>query len=264
MTSAKPDRLPERVVRKTLFPANMAKSERKQFARELYAVHSRIFSGVSLKDFTSHVVEPQAELTAIQVFFDQSGQLVGYCAFHRFTRELERRRVVVLRAEAGLLPQYRGRAFAHWFGMLGALREKLRHPFARVFYFGTLVHPSSYRFFCKYFPTVFPRRDNERSVAMRELAIALADSFEASPVDAHTPLVRDVGWVTRETLEHPALISEQGQADVHYFETTNPGYVEGHGLVVLVPVTFSNVGYAILKRFSEIILGMARRRHFPL
>lgn len=264
MTTGRQDEAPQRVSRRTLVPADMSADERARFARDLYAVHSHIFSGVSMERFASHVVEPPAEHTAIQVFEDETGRLVGYCAFHRYARALNGEPVIVLRAEAGLLPEYRGKALAHWFGMFGALREKLRHPFTRVFYFGTLVHPSSYRFFCKYFPTIFPRHDQDAPDDIRALAIAVADSWEDPAVSPDAPLVRDVGWVTIETLEHPAFISDEGRADIRYFETVNPGYTRGHGLVVLLPVTLGNVSRAILKRVTQIVAGWLRRRRHPL
>ncbi|PRY71402.1 hypothetical protein [Marivita geojedonensis] len=238
----------------------MHRQERLRFARELYAVHSQIFSGVSFERFVSHVLEPTAECTKIQVYRDFAGKLVGYCAFHRFAREFDGRRTIVLRAEAGLLPKYRGKAIAHWFGMLGALKEKLRHPFLHVIYFGTLVHPSSYRFFCKYFPDVFPRHGAEALPTTFRTAIELAESFGDPTVDPRDPLIREVGWITKNTLEHPALISDDALYDIHYFETRNPGYSKGHGLVVMVPVTFSNVGQAIITRVTEAILGWIRRR----
>lgn len=252
------------VFRETVVPAEMTDEEKKRCARDLYTVHSKIFSGVSFERFTSHVIEPPAEHTEIQVYRGASGELVGYCAFHRFSREIGGRPLKVLRAEAGLLPEYRGRAIAHWFGMQGALREKLRHPFRRVIYFGTLVHPSSYRFFCKYFPRVFPHHNRKMSSTSHGVAVSLAESFDNPAVDPDNPLVRDVGWVTKKTLEHPALVSAQGLDDVEHFRNLNPGYARGHGLVVLVPVTIRNVGQAILTRIWETFVGWLRRRPAPL
>lgn len=252
------------VSRRTVHPSRMAPDERARFARELYRVHARIFSGVSFEEFVAHVVEPPAELTAIQVFHGAGGALVGYCAFHRFVRRIQGRHTIVLRLEAGLLPEYRGKAMAHWFGMLGALKEKLRHPLARVMYLGTLVHPSSYRFFCKYFPVVFPRRNQHVPPRIHALAVALADSFADPPSDPTNPMVRDVGWVTIETLEHPAMVSRHARADIEFFEVENPGYGRGDGLVVVVPVTLVNVGTAIGRRLVEIAHGWLRRRQSPL
>lgn len=257
--------LPRKVVRReTRFPAHMAPEAKDRFAREIYAVHNRIFEGVPFDRFLTHVVDPPAQQTAIQVFYDENGRLVGYCAFHRYARKVQGQPTIVLRAEAGLLPEYRGRAVAHWFGMLGALREKIRHPFTRVVYFGTLVHPSSYRFFCKYFPQVYPRHDTETPAEIASLAEQVADSFQDPPVDPDNPLVRDVGWVTIQTLESPGFISAAGLEDARFFEARNPGYSQGHGLVVIVPVTMGNVGRAIAGRLREVVIGWARRHHIPL
>lgn len=264
MPSTNPPQSHLKVRRETFLPERMRDAARARLAKDLYEVHSKIFSGVSLEGFIAHVVEPPAEYTAIRVFRSGPDKLVGYCAFHRFARVIEGRRTIVLRAEAGLLPEYRGQAVAHWFGMLGALLEKLKHPFQRVVYLGTLVHPSSYRFFCKYFPSVYPSHGQNASSHRHTLAVALADSFQDPAVDPENPLVRDVGWITDQTLEHPAFISRSGRADIDYFEKVNPGYSSGHGLVVIVPVTMTSVGGAIARRFIEILHGYIGRRKVPL
>lgn len=247
-----------------IVPSTLSDLERARFARELYAVHSRIFAGSTLESFVDHVIDCPAEHTAIEIYRDECDTLIGYCALHRFARVIEGRPITVLRAEAGLLPEFRGLGLAHWFGMTGALREKLRHPLSRVVYFGTLVHPSSYRFFCKYFPTVFPRRGLDMPTAYRALALALADTFDDPAVDAADPLVRDVGWITTETLEHPAFGSKRAVEDTRFFEASNPGYKVGHGLVVLVPVTFNNVGTAVLRRIREMVVGRFAWNRAPL
>lgn len=245
----------------------MSAPEKDGLTERLYAVHSAIFSGVSRDRFVTHVIDPPAARTVIQTYAGEGGGLVGYCAFHRYYRTIRGRRTAVLRIEAGLLPEYRGRAAAHWFGMLNALGEKLRHPFTPMVYFGTLVHPSSYRFFCKYFPRIYPRREGVTSADTTSLALEVAETFNDPPVRAENPLVRAVGWVTIEKTHGAGLHRPQRpwrQPDVLFFKEVNPGYHAGHGLVVLVPVTFANVGTAILRRLREVVRGWRTRRHIPI
>lgn len=229
----------------------MSEPERAALAQTLFALHQKIFAGVSQEDFRRHVVEPPAEKTVIQLYSAANDNLVGYCAFHRFRRRFQGGNAIVLRAEAGLIPGYRGRGTTYGFGIMQAVVEKVMHPFTPIYYLGTLVHPSSYHLLCKYFPMVFPSAFRTTPADMQDLARALADSFPDLPVDASDPLIRDVGWSTIETAQERALAQRSDQADVTFFRSRNPGYAAGHGLVVVVPITFLNILAALLTRFYD-------------
>lgn len=250
------------VGRKTLDPSRLSKSELEALGERLFSIHQQIFSGVTEEEFRKHVLEPSAEHTAVQMYLGPDGAVVGYCAVHRYRRCIRGCNMIVLRAEAGLRPEYRGRKTILWFGMMRALIEKLRHPLTPVYYLGTLVHTSSYHLFFKYFPRIYPHPDHGIPDQLRALALDLADSFPDPAVDAADPLVRDVGWITIETAQEKALGFRSDLPDVRYFKHRNPGFPKGHGLVILVPITFGNVVAAILCRLSELTR-LTRRRHDP-
>ena len=246
--------------RRLVAPAQMQETERADLARALYEVHRKIFSGVSAEEFRCHVVDPPAEHTVIQLYTGADGRIVGYCAFHRFRRHVLGRNAIVLRAEAGLLPQYRGRGMTYGFGAIRALREKLKHPFTPVYYLGTLVHPSSYHLFCKYFPLVYPHPGLDTPSHMRDAALELADSFTDPAVSEADPFVRDVGWVTIESQQEKALKQRADRADVQFFKARNPGFTTGHGLVVVLPMTFGNIAASMLARLREQVVHALTRR----
>jgi len=211
-------------------------------------------------EFRAHVLEPAARRNVVQLYFGPAGDLAGYCALHRFSRVLKGRECFVIRGEAGLRRDYRGRGTTYWFGMLFALRQKLRHPLTPVYYLGTLVHASSYHLFCKYFRRVYPAHDCPMPADLRELALELADSFDAPAVDPADPLVRDVGWITIETPQEARLSARTDLADVPFYRARNPGYVSGHGLVVLVPLDLRNLGGALVTYLGEALRNLIRRR----
>jgi hypothetical protein len=241
-------------------PSRLDGGARALLAKRLYAVHCRIFSGVTYEQFLSHVVEPLAQTTVIQLFLSSSGETIGYCAVHLYQRTVNARDALVLRAEAGLLPEYRGRGATYGFGIRCAMAEKLRHPATPIYYLGTLVHTSSYHLFCKYFPIVFPSFKGDSTAVSRDIALELADSFPDPAVDPGDPLVRDVGWVTIETRTEKELNLRGDRPDVAFFKTRNPGYTKGHGLVVVVPITFRNVMTALFRRFMELVVVKIGRR----
>lgn len=244
---------PCRIVgRITVDPSRLSKADHDALGKRLFAIHRQIFSAVTEEKFRTHVLEPPADRTTVQMYLGADGEVVGYYALHRYRRCIGGRNMIVLRAEAGLRPEYRGRGTTYWFGMIRALFEKLRHPFTPVYYLGTLVHTSSYHLFFKYFPHIYPHPEHGIPDQLRALALELADSFPDPAVDEADPLVRDVGWITIETPQEKAPDLRGDLPDVRYFKQRNPGYTQGHGLVVLVPITFVNVVAAIMRRLSEL------------
>lgn len=237
--------------RSTVNPAKLSTAERAELISQLYAVNQKIFAGVSLEDFDHHVLDASADSTHIQLFFAADGQLVGYCAAHRFWRHVLGRHVIVLRAEAGLLSEYRGHGATYRFRMIRSVAEKLSHPFTPIYYVGTLVHASSYDLACQNFPQVYPHPDHETPEVIQEVARELINSFPAPPVAQADPFVRDVGWMT---IEAPQENPPSQYGDNHYvrfFKARNPGYSKGHGLVVIVPITVSNISAAFLSRLRS-------------
>ena len=248
--------------RRVIAPSKLSASARDDLARRLYAVHERIFTGFGAEEFRAFVIDRRAESTLIQLYETAAGDLLGYCAIHRFRRSAAGRRVIVLRAEAGLLPEYRGRGMTYGFGMIRALIEKLRHPFTPVYYLGNMIHASSFHLFCKYFRRLFPDPSGQTHGDLSEIARELVETFSEPAVTPSDPFVRDSGVSTIESPQEKALNSGRDRADVAFFKARNPGYAQGYGLVLLVPMTFTNLAGAIRIRILER-LRILLRRHTP-
>lgn len=217
----------------------MSASERSDFGEALSALNARVFSGVRKEDFLGYAFNPNAVRIRILVFEDSAGEMVGYIATQFFRQPLDGQVCPVFRAEAGILPAYRGRHATVSFGLREAALYKLRHPLQRVFYLGMLVHPSSYHLLAKHFPLIYPSRKQETPQRTLAFMTELADAFGTERVDGD-PLRRQVGWITREPPEEAAH-SPETLADACFFTAMNPGYGRGHGLVTLVPLTFHNL-----------------------
>jgi len=235
-------------------PTQLSDSQRHALSHQLYSVHQKIFAGVSAEEFNRHVIEPPAEATSIQLYCAADQSVIGYCAVHRYRRQVHGRNTIVLRAAAGLVPEHRGRCATYGFGIVRALHETLCHPFTPVYYLGTLVHTSSYHLFCKYFPRVYPHPQIETPADIQDVARELIESFPDQAVVPDDPFVRDVGWVTIETPQEKHLTERVDTPDVQYFKFRNPSFSRGHGLVVLIPLTFLNLTGALLSRLHERVL----------
>lgn len=173
----------------------------------------------------------------------------GTCDNHKLIRreEVEERSRYVLRAEAGLIPHYRGRHSTYTFGIIEAFKVKiLRCPFSEFYYLGTLVHPSSYALFGYFFSDMTPYPNREMPNETRSFMLKLASYFNAPAVNSDDPMVRDVGWVTLNSTQSGKSGNIKSNEFAAFFKARSPGYVHGHGLLVLISLTLKNLLRAVI------------------
>lgn len=219
-----------------IVPKLLSPSEKGRITDALYAVQAEVFDGVDKSAFAKYVIDSNAEQTAILLHRGEAGQIVGYMAFHIFERQLRGTLTAVFRAEAGILRAYRGRNSSVSFGVKQITEYLVRHPGRPAFYLGSLVHPSSYSLFVKYGELVWPNAEQPVPPDIERFMCELADEFGIPAVSGRSPLVRDVGWITRETDVERRYWRHCDRPAARFFVSRNPGYAEGHGLVTLVPL----------------------------
>ncbi len=260
--SERPGRAPRITRSRTIDPSALTGEQLSRFGSELFDLHDRIFAGLDEEAFVDYVLRSKAARTRIRIYENAAQETVGYCAIHLYRKKISGSDLTILRAEAGLLPEYRGRSVTYYFGMVETLKHLLRHPFDRLYYLGLLVHPSSYHLFCKFFRTVYPSHRSEVPPAVIESMIEMADAFDVPAVTEADPLVRDIGWITRESEQERRLSARTDLPDVIFFRARNPDYGKGYGLVVLVPLTVRNEVTSFLRYLLDFILDWAgiRRR----
>ncbi|MFL5358747.1 cyclic nucleotide-binding domain-containing protein [Archangium sp.] len=233
--------MPRIVGSEVVVPKSMSPEERSRLTDSLYEVHRQIFEGVEREAFAKYVVESKADHTWINLHKNEEGETVGYFALHIFEKQFGGVPTSVFRAEAGSLRAYRGGNANALFGLKMGLKYMLARPGRRAFYLGSLVHPSSYSLFANYFNEVWPRRDTQIPAELLAFMDELATEFGLERVATDNPLVRHVGWRTRETEMEREYWLHCDKPAARYFVETNPGYVEGHGLVTVVPITASSL-----------------------
>ena len=255
----KEDAHPHLVEAEIIDPTRMPLAQRDIVFRRLYRVHQQIFAGVSIENFITYLVRPDALRTRIQIYRNEAGGIVGYCAVHLFERELDGRTVGVIRAEAGLLPGYRGTSATLWFGGSEALRYKGLHPLRMTVLFATPVHPSSYHMLSKYLWRSYPYPGRKTPLWVQRLLEMLADNSGSEPVDPADPLLRDVGWVTRETAADHENWRLSPELDIQYYLRRNPGYVYGTGLAMIAPLSLGNLMMSATQYLSHLVFRGLRR-----
>jgi len=232
----------------------MRAPEREALTRELFLVHSQIFTGLTYEEFRSYVVERDACRTWIYVKHNALGRLVGYTAIHAFGLEVGGRLSTVIRMEAGTLPAFRGRDLTMVYGVLRLLRAWLHHPWRRFCIFAALTHPSSYTFLAHYAPVIWPHAAHQEiPVDVMQRMEQLAASFHLQRVDPANPLVREVNWVTLESEEDRKRWMNSRRRDTRFYLDHNPGYVRGHGMLTYIPFN----GVILLRSLVRFLVGRA-------
>lgn len=235
---------------------SMRAAERESLARELFAVHSQIFAGLSYEEFRSYVVERDAWRTWVYVKHNSAGQVVGYTSMHAFRVLVEQRMSLVIRLEAGTLPAYRGRDLTMVYAVLRLLRLWLRQPWRQFCIFAALTHPSSYTFLSHYAPVIWPHATHKDIPAdVMQRMEHLAESFHLERVDPANPLVRHVNWVTLETEEERNRWLASKRRDTRFYLDNNPGYVQGHGMLTYIPFN----GSILLRSLVRFVAGRGRK-----
>lgn len=224
-----------RAIAEVVDPGALDADEQEALIDELYAVQQEIFDGVSREAFACYVVRSTAERTRIQVF-RAGGRAVGYAALHVFDCEVAGRPGAAVRCEVGLEREYRGGSRFGWFFAREAARLLLSSRGRPIYGLSCATSPATYRILERGTREVWPHWSKPTPPALAASMAQLATRFELRPVEPSRPGVYHVGWKTRETpgevaswhgCEHPAS---------RFYLERNPGYAQGHGLLLLVPM----------------------------
>lgn len=228
-------------------PCSLSSAEKEHLIDSLYQLHSKIFSGVTQEQFVSYVIDSPADWTRIRVYKNSLNEWVGYCVVHRFNKDICGQHFIIFRAEAGILRAYRGRSQTLWFAFNEAIKYRIRHPFREVYYLGSFVHPSVLYMFSRYFNQYYPRGNSPVPNKTKEFMLELANIFHLEPIAQQDVLVRNVGWITNDSDADRHFWLNHTNPIVKFYIRINPGYINGNGLLTLVPLTFSNIFTSLVK-----------------
>ena len=228
-------------------PSKLTKEQREELCEQLYQIHKKVFTGIDEEDFDHYVVNSPAMETRIFLYRNKEKELIGYFGVHRFEKYFEEQPLVVFRAEVGLLPEYRQRDADLSFWLMEATKFKLLHPTKQVYFLYAPVSPSFYAMVARYAYKVYPRHDlNIPSPTMR-LMTHLAQQFGLKQAEERNPLIRKVGWITKATDQEKSFWQSTINPHIRFYIDTNPSFIEGNGLLTLIPVTITN---AVLSLFG--------------
>jgi len=232
----------------------LSSQERHLLSQRLYPLQEQLFTGVDYEAFRRYVVDSTAWRTWIYLQHSEQGELVGYLAMHTFRRVIHGKRRQIFRMETGKLAAFRGQDLT----MLRALGRMLLHSVSGLryesFFFASMVYPASYAMAAKYAPRIWPTFLRPTPDDKQTLLFELAVSFHLAPVSPEAPYVRHVGWITRESGPQPRWNPAVNPHAV-YFVEENPTFTQGHGLLTLMPASFTDICRAVVR----LLIGRSKR-----
>jgi hypothetical protein len=246
--------MPKIVSTGIIYPLKLTCEARQRLSRTLYVVHKHIFKGLNEEEFDHYVVNSPANFTKIYLYHNKSKkELIGYFAVHYFEKFINNKQLVIFRAEAGLVPEYRHIDADISFWLKEAIKFKILHPNKEAYFLVSPINPGVYANLANHIYKIYPKYNSIIPLEVEKLMMLLADEFNLKMVEKKNPLVRKVGWITLATDEEEAFWQRSKDPHLQFYINLNPNFDQGNGLLTLVPLTFLNL---FLSFFSYIFLYM--------
>jgi len=231
-------------------PKKIPKDKLNKLIESLYSLHCKIFDGVDRNTFIHYVISPTAKHTKIHMFKNIEGELVGYFSFHHFEKKINQKRIIVLRGEAGILPDYRRKHNVIAEIIKDSLLSKLRYMFREVYVLDSFVHPVIYYSAAKNAYRLYPNYRYKTPQRIETLMLKLAPEFYLTEIDKNAPFVRDIGWITKESDVDRRRLKNSKKKEIQFYLEQVPNYDKGFGLETFIPLSLVNV---LLMSYNFII-----------
>ena len=222
----------------------LASGERTDLCTKAHAIYATYKSGVDRVTFERTYFSDDA--TRVALYYGDDGVLAGFTSSTLQRVEHEGRRHAVYSALLFIDTQYKGAAAASLSCMLEALRFKLREPSTPLACMGLITSPASYRRFAVTMPTMYPTRRAPVPAAIGALMRRTAELRGLAFVDEDRWLVRGSG-----APKHPDRLRGSKtlarDPDAHFYLDQNPGFGDGTGMLIWIPLDIVNLSGAFLR-----------------
>jgi hypothetical protein len=226
----------------------------------VYDLMSKVFDGATREGIVEYLGDDDVMGAWVQFFHNQAGDCVGFNNITLREWNTKDGAVAIFRAQAGILREYRGGGSTVLYPLFKALAFKAGHPFTRVYYFGHLLHPSSYYLLFGMSGEIWPRPGRETPPDVHALITQLADTCGyPPPEDPDRPYARASHVKTRESENDRDFWLTSEKPAIRFYVDQVPDFSEGAGLLALIPLTWTNLAVAAGRFAWRMLLRFARR-----
>jgi hypothetical protein len=156
-----------------------------------------------------------------------------------------RTRIIIFTSSVVADERFRGRNLVLKTGLRLLLREKLRRPFAKAYWFFDTFSYKSYLVLTRNLGEFWPHRGRMTPPDTVAFIDKLASEQYGSDWNRETGIVGRSGYKQLRPETAPIDSKLRTDPDVSFFEAANPGHREGDMLVCLAPLTVRNLFSAI-------------------
>lgn len=237
--------------------------EREKFFDEFQALADSIFLDMKRTYLTAFFDSREHVRSKFEFLQAPDGRVVGFTAVSLFNVVIDERSYDVFRVMAGVVPAFRGRNMTSKLPMQWYLAHRLLHPFRTIVMLAGAMHPSSYAMLSRA-SEVWPRYDRPTPPATRDLMVKLCNSFGWKFADtASSALIVYRPDSARLWPGEDEFWKTQGNRAARYFLRENPNFAQGDAMVVLSPVSWTNIVRSSTAFFYKFFRTNINRRMKP-
>jgi hypothetical protein len=200
---------------------------------------------LTMREFRHYFFSQHPDSLEVSIIHE-GDKVAGFCTSAAYPRKLRGRKVVILRSAFGLLDEYKKGGFPLHGLFFKYMKYKLTHLFTPVYVVGFMANPLMYAMICKYTKTCYPRVDKPTPERMKEFADDLMSSMNLDRKKVADFVVK-IHFQVKFNEQDVERFESSDDRNVKYFLDINKGYREQMGVMVVVPVTISNMTYTMLK-----------------
>lgn len=184
--------------------------------------------------------------TRVCLWYGPHGELAGFVSASLAIVEYGGKKHGVYRASVNTLRGYQGGGYhTTLFGIKEFLRIKARHPRMPVYYLSMTVSPVAYQVTARFGVRVYPNRHEPTPAAVEDFVRMLVQKRAYDVVDGKGPWVVKHPWLVSQPERLTRVIERKNDPDMLFFCQINPHYLDGHGLIMLVPLSLANMAAAL-------------------
>ncbi len=179
----------------------------------------------------------------LRLLIDERNEVVGYLTIRGYELLKEGKRIAIFRGSAAILPECRGNFSLAWYFSKELFNFKWRHPFAKMYFIDTPIHPSSYITLMKNVNLVYPTIENyipEKVMDVFEY-VKSRNLFKKCSFPFEDPFLCTIPYSTFDSLADEKSWERKIKIDKYAKHFKDVGAMErNRGYVVIAPINLRN------------------------